>query len=417
MEGMDQPTPAEGPGPSSREGWRTRASLGIGFASFLADAGHEVPTSLLPGFLTSTLGAPAAALGLIEGISDALAGAARLAGGALADNPRVRRRTAAGGYTATAILSAAIGAATNVVQVGLLRAGAWTARGLRVPSRNALLADAVSPQYYGRAFGVERAMDNLGAIVGPLLALGLVSLVGVRTAILLSVLPGLLSAAAILYVVRNLPRVQARRRDSIRLRVGPVLDSPVRQLLPGLALFELGNLATPLLILRATEVLAPERGVEAATTAAIVLYALHNLAATLASFPAGRATDRHGSVVVLSGGVALFGLSYAGFAFTGPSLLLLACAFVGAGAAIGCVETAEHTAVATHAPEAVRGSAFGLLAAVQSFGNLVASGVAGLLWTFISPSAAFSFATLLMLLSGLGLARAWRTPTQAGRGR
>jgi MFS family permease len=112
---------------------------------------------------------------------------AKLAGGALADDPHRRRATAVGGYTTTAITSALIGVAAAVWQVAVLRIAAWAARGLRVPSRNALLADAAPPESYGRPYGFERAMDNFGAIIGPLLAIGLVSAVGVRTAILLSV--------------------------------------------------------------------------------------------------------------------------------------------------------------------------------------------------------------------------------------
>src|SRR5512147_2755505 len=87
----------------AEERWLTPGVRGIGGASLLADLGHEVPTALLPSFLTGTLGAPAAALGLIEGVSDGLAGAARFAGGALADDPARRRRVAVGGYTSTAI--------------------------------------------------------------------------------------------------------------------------------------------------------------------------------------------------------------------------------------------------------------------------------------------------------------------------
>ena len=163
---------------SQRQGWLGPGVAGIGMASFLADVGHEIPTALLPNLLTATLGAPAAALGLIEGVSDGLAGAARLAGGAIADDPQRRRAQAVGGYTITAVLSSLIGAATSVWQVGVLRAGAWAARGLRVPARNALLADIVPANVYGRAYGFERACDNLGAIVGPLLALALVGVVG-----------------------------------------------------------------------------------------------------------------------------------------------------------------------------------------------------------------------------------------------
>lgn len=136
--------------------WLTPGVRGIGIASFLADLGHEVPTSLFPSLLISTLGASATILGLVEGLADGLAGLTRLIGGPLADGVARRRRTAIGGYTSTAILSALIGAATAVWQVAFLRMAAWASRGLRVPARNALLADMVPAQVYGRAYGFER---------------------------------------------------------------------------------------------------------------------------------------------------------------------------------------------------------------------------------------------------------------------
>ena len=119
-------------------------------------------------------------------------------------------------------------------QVGVLRAGAWAARGLRVPARNALLADVVPPASYGRAYGFERAMDNLGAIGGPLLALALVAAFGVRTAILLSIIPGLLAVAAIVYAIRHTPRPTAAgtKRDS-RFKVRPVLRGRLGRFLSG----------------------------------------------------------------------------------------------------------------------------------------------------------------------------------------
>jgi MFS family permease len=385
--------------------WLTPGVRGIGAASLLSDAGHEIPTALLPSLLTATLGAPAAALGLIEGLSDGLAGAARLAGGALADDPHRRRTVAVGGYTTTAILSSLIGAATTIWQVGILRAGAWAARGLRVPARNALLADIVPASVYGRAYGFERAMDNLGAIAGPLLALGLV---GTRTAIALSIIPGLLAALAIVYAIRHAPRAEQPERQPLRLRIRPVLRGRLGRLMVGVSAFEFGNVAATLLILRASEVLAPGRGQDRATQLALGLYVAYNVAATVASIPAGRLGDRRGAVLVLVLGVALFGLAYAGFAAGPASVLALAPWFVAAGVAIGCVETAEHAAVASLAPLELRGSAFGLLAAVQSFGNLAASAIAGLLWTASSARAAFAYLVAWMLLALVGLLAAGR---------
>jgi MFS family permease len=223
------------------ERWLGPGVAGIGTASFLADVGHEIPTALMPNLLTATLGAPAAALGLIEGIADGLA---------IADDPRRRRAQAVAGYTITAVLSSLIGAATTVWQVAILRAGAWATQGLRVPVRNTLLADIVPASVYGRAYGFERAMDNLGAIAGPLLALGLVGLVGTRTAIALSIIPGLLAALAIVYAIRHAPRAEERERQPLRLRVRPVLTGPSGRLMVGVSAFEFGNVAATLLNMR-----------------------------------------------------------------------------------------------------------------------------------------------------------------------
>lgn len=380
------------------EPWLTPGVKGIGTASFLADVGHEIPTALLPSLLTSTLGAPASALGLIEGVSDGLAALARVGGGALADDPHRRRAVAVGGYTTTAALAAATAGATAAWQVGLLRAGAWTARGLRVPARNALLADVVRPAAYGRAYGFERAMDNLGAIVGPLLAIGLVAAVGTRTAIAVSVLPGLAAAVAIVYAIRHAPRAEVRERTPIRLRIRPVLATEgLRRLFGGISAFELGNAAATLLILRATELLGPRHGDDTAVTIALALYVAYNVAATVTSLLAGRLADRRSPILVLALGAGAFSLAYLGLTRDTGSWLFLAPWFVAAGIGIGCAETAEHAAVAVGTPSEIRGSAFGLLAGVQSLGNVAASAIAGLLWTAFSPTWAFAYLGATML--------------------
>ena len=289
---------------------------------------------------------------MIEGIADGLAGAARLGGGALADDPGRRRSVAVGGYATTAVLSGLIGAAGTAWQVGVLRAGAWTARGLRVPARNALLADVVPAAVYGRAYGFERAMDNLGAIGGPLLAIALVGLIGVRSAILLSIIPGLLAAVAIVYAIRHTALPTVREHRPIRLRIRPLMRGQLGRLLATAFAFELGNLAATLLILRATELLQPGRSHTSAAQLALVLYAGYNLAATLASIPAGHVGDRHGLLRILGAGAACFLISYVGFAFSGESFALLAGCFILAGIGIGCAETAETAVVARLAPDA-----------------------------------------------------------------
>jgi len=382
-----------------RASWLTPAAGAIGVASFLSDVGHEVPTSLLPSFLTVTLGAPAAALGLIEGVADGVAGVAKLTGGALADDPHRRRTTAVGGYVTTAVLSSAIGVATTPLQVGILRTGAWAARGIRGPSRNALLADVVPAQAYGRAYGFERTMDNFGAIVGPLLALLLVSVVGVRQAILLSIVPGLLAALAILYAARHVARPVTREHRPLRLQIRPVLKGALGRLFIGMGAFEFGNAAATLMILRATELLTPSRGEHAAAQIALLLYVGYNAAGTIASLPGGHLSDRRSATHSLVIGAGAFLVAYLVFAASGPGILVLLTAFVLAGVGIGFVETAEAAAVASMADESIRGSAFGLLAGAQSLGNFAASAIAGILWTVLSPTAAFLWLSAWMLVA------------------
>lgn len=390
-------------------GWLTPGVAGIGAASLLADVGHEIPTALLPSLLTSTLAAPASSLGAIEGIADALAGLARFGGGAIADQPERRRAIAVGGYATTAVLSAGLGAVTATWQAAVLRAGAWTARGLRVPARNALLADVVVAGAYGRAYGFERAMDNLGAIVGPLAAIVLVGAVGTRWAIAVSVLPGLLAAGAIVYAIRHATSaVPTLDRRPLRIQIRPVLTPVLRPLFAGIAAFEVGNCAATLLILRATELLRPGHGQDSATTIALGLYVAYNVAATLASLAAGRRSDSAGSTQVLTIGVTAFGIAYLVLTRDTTNWMALLPAFLLAGIGIGCVETAEHAAVATHAPEHLRGSAFGLLAGIQSLGNLAASLIAGILWTTFSPSWAFAYLATWMAVAFASLVSSWR---------
>ena len=149
-------------------------------------------------------------------------------------------------------------------------------------------------------------------------------------------------------------------------------------------------------------------------TTAIALYVIYNVAATITSFPAGGLSDklgRRGPLLVTAAGVAAFLVSYLVFAASGPLVLVLGVAFALAGVGIGCAETAEHAAVAAFAPTAIRGSAFGLLATVQALGNVAASAIAGLLYTFASPTVAFLYLGAWMLIALAMLAWAARTPT------
>lgn len=389
--------------PGGRD-WLSPGVLGVGAASLCSDTGHEMVTSVLPTFLSATLHSGPGALGVIEGVSDALTGLAKLAGGPLANDPRRRGRLASSGYLGTGLATAAIGLTSAVWQVAILRAAAWVSRGIRSPARDMLLTSLVSRDSYGRAFGLERAGDNAGAIIGPLAAAGLVAAIGVRHAILLAVVPGVLAAAAITVAARQarhtLSDAGARRRLTLNLR--QLAHAGLARTLTPVALFELGNLATTLLILRATGLLhtaGTGRSLTAATSLAILLYAAHNAAATLAALVGGQLADRTDPRAVFAAAGAMYIAGYGIFAagLTGwPALLL---AFVLAGIGIGFGETAESTVVARGLPERLRGNGFGVLGLTQALGDLGATVVAGLLWSTVSPVAAFTYAAAWMAAS------------------
>lgn len=384
--------------------WLTPGVGGVSAASFFSDSGHEIATAILPSFLTSVLHASAGVLGLIEGISDGLTGLMKLIGGPLANAPGRRARLASGGYIGTALATGAIGLAMTPWQAGVLRAIAWLSRGLRSPARDSLLASLAPKHAYGRAFGLERAGDNLGAVAGPLLAAALVALVGIRTAIFFAVVPGIFAAVAITVAAREASRSRGAAVSTLGFQFGALRGAGVIRTLVPIAAFELGNVATTLLILRATQLLASgHRSYTAAASLAILIYAVHNAFGSVVALGGGHLVDRLGPRRIFAAGALLYVLAYAGFAFQWHDWPPILLAFTLAGSGIGLAETAESALVAGMLPDHLRGSGFGLLGGVQSAGDFLSSAVVGLLYVLISPAVGFGYAAAWMLAS-LGLA-------------
>ena len=403
--GSDEGVDAPEAGPDGTR-WLTPGVASVGAASFFSDAGHEMATSVLPTFLSATLGAGPGALGAIEGVSDALIGLTKLAGGPLSNDPRRRAQLARGGYLLTAVATAAIGLTTAVWQVAGLRALAWMSRGIRSPARDTLLVSLVPREAYGRAAGVERAGDNAGAVAGPLLAAALVGVLGVRHVILLAFIPSIFAAVAITVAAREARRTLSApgRRRTLSFNLRELRQAGLVRAFVPVALFELGNVATTLLILRTTDLLrADGRSAAAATSLAIVLYAVHNGAATLAALGGGRVIDRTSPRLVFAGGAAVYVIAYLGFAWEQHAWVVLLVAFVLAGIGIGLAETAESTMVAMMLPDHLRGNGYGVLGLVQSAGDLGASLVVGVIWATVAPGLAFGYAAVWMAASVLAV--------------
>jgi MFS family permease len=402
------PPAIPGSAPAPR-GWLNRTTLGISLASLLSDVSHELATAVLPAFLVS-LGAGPAALGWIEGSADGLSALAKLGGGVAADRVRRRKPLASVGYLVTAVGTAGIGLCTAAWQVLLCRVAAWIGRGSRGAARDVLMAEAAPKEAHGRAFGMERAGDAAGAVVGPLLAMLLLARgVEPRHLLLVSLLPGLLAFLSISFLVRERAHVPRRDRFSLRAELAGT-GRPFRRYLVGILVFGAGDFSRTLLILYATQHLTGTLFSLEGAAAAVALYALHNATSAGAAFPIGALADRVGHRRVIVGGYVLAALTTLAFALAPPTPSWLLLLFVCSGVSIASEEVAEKSYAATLLPADRRGAGMGLLAATNGVGDMVSSALVGSLWALVAdPAWGFGAAAALQALGALMIALASRS--------
>jgi MFS family permease len=400
--------------------WLNRTVVGVSVTSFLADVGYEMATALLPGFVYAiNLPAAPAVVGMIDGPADLFSSFAKLGSGWFGDRIGRRKPIVVAGYALTGL---AYGLWSFAVGWPLLLLGkviAWFGKGIRGPLRNAILAEAVPGEHRGKAFGLHRAADTLGAIVGPLIGAALIQLlaphypddagVPYRWAFALTLVPGLLAVIAFAILVREQRRPPGEMRPAFRAALRD-LPIPFRRYLVGVGIFGLGDFSRSLLILATIAILTPSMGAKDSATYAAILYAWHNAIHAAAAFAAGWLSDRIGRRGLLIAGYFLgalvtFALT-AMFASGTNSLGLLVAMICGSGIYVGIEETLENAITADLAPDlSIRGTAFGVLGVVNGVGDFIASAVVGGLW-LIAPQYGFFFATMMMLIGAFVL---WRT--------
>jgi MFS family permease len=405
---------------NSKEHWLNRNVVGMGITSFLSDACHEMATTVLPGFLT-VIGAPPSALGIIEGAADAVSSFVKLWGGWISDKLGHRKALTTLGYLLTGISKSlfAFAVTWHLVLVG--RVIGWFGRGFRGPIRDAMLADSVDPAVRGKAFGFHRAGDTIGAVVGPLFGVWLLSLwqpsavqdpsAPFRNIFLITLIPGILSAIVFGVVV-----VEKRKSANHQLRFwGTVRSLPkgFRRFLLAVGVFGLGDFAPTLFILAATDLLTPEYGIIHAAQLAGLMYVVRNITYTLASYPIGALSDKIERSKLLVVGYMIAVLTTGGFVlafvFQWSNPIYLFSLFALAGVYIAAEDTLEGAITADFIPSETRGIGMGVLGSVNGIGDFTASSVVGILWTAISPIVGFGFAALLMFIGALVLIS---TPTR-----
>ena len=395
-----------------RPRWLNRNIFGMGLASLFSDMNHEMASSVLPVFLSSVLGAPAFALGVIEGVADGVSTLFEVWSGWYSDRIGRRKGLAVAGYFITAVSKATFALATNWWHVLLGRTAGWIGWSIRSPVRDALLTESTTAATMGRAFAFHRTMDTLGAIAGPLIASLLLMRVPVRVVFLVSLIPGLCAVASLVLLVRERPR-PARREGAWRSLAA--LPRPFLALLLPVALFGIANFAPTLLILRAQELLTPSLGSLAAGAGAVGLYTFSNVVYALVSYPTGALADRLDKRWILAGGFLVFGLLCLGFTQADGRHWLLAVLFALSGISTAIVEAAQPALAATLLGGTAHGTGFGLMSGVDGFGDFVSSIALGWLWTQYSPGVGFAAAGSLAILSAAALAIVPRAAAAAGR--
>ncbi len=392
-------------GEPRQQHWLNRTVWGVGLTSLFSDWSHEIATAVLPAFL-ATIGAGPAWLGAIEGVADGLSSFTKLAAGHFTDRLKRRKPLAVAGYAVTTLATASFAFATRAYQLLAGRTAAWFGRGVRSPAKKTLLAADVPPEAYGRAFGLERLMDTLGAIAGPLTALWLLETTrhNYRSVFLWTLVPGLVAVLVFWFLVRE--REAGRQAPKSFWTGLRSLPGSFRQLLLGVGVFGAGDFSHSLLILYASRMLAPAHGAARAASIAVELYVLHNVLYASAAYFSGWLSDHvPNRKIVLASGYALAAATACLLATGTRSLPLIALIFALAGIYIGTEEALEDSLAAELVAPERHGMAFGTLAAVNAIGDFVSSLLVGLLWSKASVQAAFGVSAALFLAGAILILR------------
>ncbi|HEB98772.1 MAG TPA: MFS transporter [Thiotrichales bacterium] len=374
-----------------------RTVVVLGLVSFLNDAASEMITPLLPLFLTLTLGAGPAVVGLVEGVAEATASLLKLVSGRLADRGWNHKRLVLGGYGVSNAARPLIGLALSWGWVLGLRFLDRLGKGLRTSPRDALIAAAAGGARRGRAFGFHRALDNAGAMLGPLLAFGLLTAeLPLRQVFLWSLLPGVLVILLLLFGLDDTPAARPAAPPPPLRWHG--LDRRLRGLILAAGGLALAAVPEAFLVLWATD-----RGLQLAWVP--LIWAAASGVKALVAAPAGSLSDHWGRLpVLLTGWTARIGiLVWLAFTHTGP--LAVWAGFLAYAASLAFTEGAERALIGDVAPQAQKATAYGLYHMVVGLAALPGAVLFGALWQWVNETTAFLAAAALALCSVLILVR------------
>lgn len=372
----------------------SKNSVLLAFASFFSDISTEMLYPLLPIYLTENLKASGGVVGIIEGIAGATQNVIQGFSGHLSDKWQSRKPIALFGYILSALSKPFIGIATLWPGVLAARISDRLGAGTRSAPRDALIASSVEEKDKGKAFGLEGIGDNLGAFLGPLIAVLLFFSfqLDIRYIFYIAVFPGFLAVIMIALVKEKKGAEKSTSKIDLSIHKFP---KEYWKYLLVIALFGIGNSSTSFLILQ-----IKDQGLSLIDT--ILVYAMFNLVAALISYPAGSLSDKFGRKPFLLISFVIFLISYVGFAFV-SNLFLMGILFVFYGSFQGIFRSVGKALASDFVPENLRASSIGWYATTVGLSGMVASMIAGQLWDKLNHSAVFIYGAFFSILGIVAL--------------
>ena len=384
----------------------------LSLAAMFNDISGEIVQRGLPLFLSATLGVSKSLIGLIEGVADTTASLLQVVSGWYSDRWASRKTVAGAGYSMTALARPILYFASSWVLPLFAKFLDRAGKGVRTSPRDALIADSVSPEMRGRAFGLNRALDPAGAVIGALLAAGFlyhwqgsntssISMPQWKTLMIIAAVPSVIAALIVFIIVREEKR-NRQMPPPIRKIFEVGRDKRFRKLLFVVTFFTLGLSSDAFLVLRA-------QSLGISMWAIFVIIALFNLVTTVSAYPAGILSDRLSRRVIIRAGWITYALIYLGFAYATQAWHIWAL-YIAYGIFYGLTEGVEKAFVADLVKPEERGAAYGIYNGAVGIAVLPASLIAGILWQNYGPAAPFLFGSAIALIATLWLSTVKELP-------
>ncbi len=371
----------------------------LSFNSCLTDISREMIYPLLPIFLNVVLGAGTAFVGLVEGIAESTSSILNLVSGLLSDRVRKRKTIMLWGYGLSAVTRPLVAIATAGWHILIIRFVEKVGKGIRVPPRDALISESCSIEHRGKAFGIHRAVDNTGSILGPLISFYLLTLLGndYRSLFWIASIPAFLALGILTFFVTEEPKsAPAIEKPAVKPKFNlRQFDKKFQLFLISTLAFELADSSNAFLLIRVKDM-----GLSLALVPIIYLFC--NIFKTFGSLPGGSLSDKFGRRNLLAIGWLGYGLTYFGFAF-GGSISLAWFLFGIYGLFYGMTEAVKKALVADLVPTELRGSAYGIHSFIAKLAKLPASLIVGIVWQAHGAALAFSIGAVLSIAAAWSL--------------